>query len=167
MQGKEVKEAKSSHQKKILAVLIDSVLLFLLPFLSVIIEHVEVQSSLNWMLLGKWLVFWTFGFRLFASGIKQASDPSVTVKKSNNEMFTIARELGIANICLGVGGILSLINETWRQIIAILGCLFFGLDTIRCLTNELSSASHKMILLFNLVIFAAFFLYIIFSLKYL
>lgn len=137
--------------------LLDSLLIFLLPLISVMIEHVEIQTPADWRLLGKWFVFWAFGLRLFTSGIKQASNPSLPTKRYDNQVFELTRSLGIVNICLGVGGILSLINETWRPVIAILGCLFFGLNSIRSLTGSLISGSQKLNALSDVLSFVILF----------
>jgi hypothetical protein len=162
MTAKQLRKTNSTQKGDVLYVLIDVIMIVILPLTCSMTEKWVMHVATNWMLLGKWFVFWAFGFRLFTSGIKQASDPSFAVKKSNNDLIEIVRKLGIANICLGTGGILSLINESWRQVIAILGCLFFGLDAIRCLTVGLSSAAQKLLMLFNVVMFVAFLLYVIY-----
>src|SRR5262245_31746973 len=108
----------------------NGLIIFVFPVVCAITEASLSNVPASWKLCGKWFVFWAFGFRLFATGIKQASDPSFSItkiNKNNVELYDMARGLGIANICLGAGGILSLINETWRQVIAIMGCLFFAL----------------------------------------
>lgn len=149
------------RKKASLHVLADMVLFVLLPVISAIAEKAIKPGSLSWMLFGKWFVFWAFGFRLFIAGIKQASDPSLSAKRHNNEIFEMVRGLGITNICLGVGGILSLINETWRQVIAILGCLFFGLNTISCFTGGLTALNQKLTALFSLLVFIILLLYVL------
>jgi hypothetical protein len=83
------------------------------PIVSGIIELVVVGGD-PIQVFGKWWVFWGVGTRLLVAGIVQTSGgarttailggtaPSVQEKQ-------LARELGWANLCLGLAGLLALV----------------------------------------------------------
>jgi hypothetical protein len=109
-------------------------LLIILPVLSVLAEFYFEHVSFGWALAGRWFIFWAMGIRLFTAGISQSSNPSFTARMLNlksEESFIVIRELGFANMSLGVMGIISVINDHWRSLAAICGCLFFGLAAIQ------------------------------------
>lgn len=169
MTGKDLRETNSLKKNTIFYVFFNTAIIFIFPVISIAIEKFSEQASLSWILIGKWFVFWAVGFRLFTAGIKQASDPAFTATKifkiNNKDVYEIVRELGFANICLGIGGILSLINNEWRQIIAILGCLFFGLAGIRHLAGKIITGNQKFAMISDLVIFLILLLYTVYTLR--
>jgi hypothetical protein len=134
--------------RKLNSLLLVSVsLLFVLPLLSITGEIIFEHESFTWMLIGKWFVFWTTGIRLFTAGISQSSNPAFTArifKMKTQESYIVIRELGFANISLGVMGILSVINDHWRILAAIAGSLFFGLAGIQHLFKK-SDSNQEMI----------------------
>lgn len=122
-------------------------ILCVLPLLSVTGEVIFEHESFTWMLVGKWFVFWATGIRLFTAGISQSTNPAFTArifKMKTQESYTVIRELGFANISLGVTGILSVINDQWRIPAAISGCMFFGLAGIQHIFKKPDS-THEMI----------------------
>jgi len=110
-----------------------SVLLFMLvlPVVSTTIDLEIHGLLLNWPLAGKWLIFWAIGVRLFIAGIRQATKPAFTAQQifriSGSESFPVIRELGFANICMGLIAMLSLFQPAWRMPAAASGGLYFGL----------------------------------------
>jgi hypothetical protein len=51
-------------------------LMFVLPVLSVIIEHYNYKEQLSLMnLIGKWFIFWAVWLRLFIAGLRQTINP--------------------------------------------------------------------------------------------
>jgi hypothetical protein len=83
------------------------------PIVSGIIELAVIGGD-PIQVFGKWWVFWGVGTRLLVAGIVQVSGggptsailgsaaPSVQEKQ-------LARELGMANLCLGLAGLLALV----------------------------------------------------------
>ena len=110
-------------------------LLLILPFASLITESFLEKMPMSPGLFVKWFIFWAAGIRLFTAGIKQASNPEFTATKIfrllKPETYVIIRELGFANIALGVMGILSLLNDSWRILAAISCSIFFGLAAVQ------------------------------------
>ncbi len=116
------------------------------------------------MLIGKWFVFWTTGIRLFTAGISQSSNPAFTArifKMKTLESYIVIRELGFANISLGVMGILSVINDHWRILAAITGCLFFGLAGIQHLFKKSDSTNEIIAMIGDLFVMIILLSYLI------
>jgi hypothetical protein len=125
-----------------------SVLLFmlLLPLVSVIINSYQDGLPLNLLLAGKWLIFWAIGVRLFIAGIRQATKPAFTAQQifsiSGSDSFPVIRELGFANICIGLIGIISILQPAWRMPAAMAGGLYFGLAGMPHLLKKLNSKNE-------------------------
>jgi hypothetical protein len=143
-------------------------LLLLLPVLSIAGAFILENEPFGWSLTGKWFIFWAVGMRLFLAGIKQSSDPEYTATKifhmKSTEGFVVIRELGFANISLGVMGILSVINSDWRMIAAITGGLFFGLAGIQHLFKKSDSRNEVIAMVGDLFVFTIMLLYLSFTL---
>jgi hypothetical protein len=105
--------------------------MFVFPLLSVTIEAAVASSTLGVALVGKWFVFWSVGVRLFTAGLSQVLEPEYTANVilglKSGESFLLVRELGFANLAIGLLGILSLPFPTWRLPGALAGCVFYGL----------------------------------------
>ena len=139
-------------------------ILFVLPILSITGEVIFEHESFTWMLVGKWFVFWTTGIRLFTAGISQSSNPAFTArifKMKTQESYIVIRELGFANISLGVMGILSVINDHWRVPAAISGSMFFGLAAIQHLFKKSDSTQETIAMTGDLFVFILLLSYLI------
>jgi len=107
-------------------------LLFVFPVTSVAIDGFALghHSSLLF-LIGKWFVFWAVGVRLFIAGVRQVIQPEFTAKEifeiHESGSLAIVRELGFANLSMGLLGILSLFRAGWIVPAAIVGGLYYGL----------------------------------------
>jgi hypothetical protein len=145
--------------------LFNLILLLILPLLSLIGEHHFEGTPVDWTLFGKWSIFWSIGLRLFLAGTKQASTPEFTAtaifKLKGRESFVIIRELGFANIALGVMGILSVINAEWRLLAAIAGGLYFGMAGIQHLFRRPDSTNEVIALIYDMIVSAGVILYLI------
>jgi hypothetical protein len=139
-------------------------LLFILPVLSIISECIVEKESPDWALIGKWFIFWAIGIRLFTAGIKQSSNPEFTATSifhmKTSESFVVIRELGFANIALGVMGILSVINGNWRILAAVIGGLFFGLAGIQHLFKKPDSRNELIAMIYDLTVLLVILIYL-------
>jgi hypothetical protein len=139
-------------------------LFLIMPLLSVAAEVIFEHASFDWLVIGKWFVFWTVGIRLFTAGISQSSNPAFTAgifKMTTRESYIVIRELGFANISLGVMGILSLINDHWRTLAAITGTMFFGLAGIQHLLKKPDSSNEAIAMIGDLFVMIVLLLYLI------
>jgi hypothetical protein len=136
-----------------------SILLFmlLLPTGCIFWEYIIRRAAFGWPLTGKWFLFWAVGVRLFIAGIRQATNPAFTAKEifhlSGEESFPIIKELGFANICMGLISILSLWYAAWRMPTAVAGGLYFGLAAIMHMTKKPASRNELIALVSDLFIF--------------
>ena len=111
-----------------------SVLLLLLifPLVSIAIEAIRFGHSITDMsLIGAWFVFWAVGIRLFVAGLRQVFQPSFTAVEifeiHEPKAFAIVRELGFANLSIGLLGIGSLWHKGSLIPAAFVGGLYYGL----------------------------------------
>jgi hypothetical protein len=106
-----------------------------LPAVSSVAEHYIDKAAYCWHLVAKWLIFWGAGMRLFTAGLRQAATPEYTaihiLKLKGKESYVVIRELGFANISLGIMGILSVLNDSWRMLAALAGSIFFGFAALQ------------------------------------
>jgi hypothetical protein len=109
-----------------------TLLLFILPVGSVTLEVVMSRQAASLILLtGKWFVFWAAGVRLFVAGMRQMIQPQFTAMEifgvHDRGSLAIVRELGFANLSMGVLGVCSLFRAGWTVPAALAGGLYYGL----------------------------------------
>lgn len=99
-----------------------SVLTFIFPVIGFVCEQLTSQTPMTFELFGKWFIFSAVGLRLFLAGIKQVKNPEFTAKQifhiDSPQSYPILRELGFANICFGLVGIVSIFKPDWRIVSA-------------------------------------------------
>jgi hypothetical protein len=109
-------------------------LMFLLPLASIAAEALASAMPLSAPLVTKWFVFWSVGCRLILAGMKQIYQPAYTARKilglKSDESLILVRELGFANVAMGVLGVLSLFQPPWQLGAALCGGVFYGLAGI-------------------------------------
>jgi hypothetical protein len=115
--------------------------MFLFPIASVLIESVANKNHAGLItLIGEWFVFWAIGVRLFTAGLRQSIKPGLTSEGilgiKGKEVWIIVRELGFANIAIGLAGIIALWKPEWRLAIAFIGGLFLLLDGIQHIASK-------------------------------
>ena len=104
-------------------------LMLALPALSIAIEVARPGAVPIVALVGKWYVFWAVGARLFLAGVRQIAQPSYTAPVilglKSDEVLLVVRELGFANLALGLVGLASLAVPQWRLAAALAGGTFY------------------------------------------
>lgn len=118
-----------------------SLFMFILPLASIAIEAVAGNNHSSIIVLaGKWFVFWAIGVRLFTAGVRQVIKPGLTAGGifgiKGREAWVLVRELGFANVSIGLAGIISLWQPQWRLAAAFAGGLFLLLDGAQHLTSK-------------------------------
>jgi hypothetical protein len=142
-------------------------LLLILPLVSLITESIFEKTPVSPGLFVKWFIFWAAGIRLFTAGITQTSNPAFTATKIfrlKPETYVIIRELGLANIALGVMGILSLLNDSWRMLAAISCSIFFGLAALQHSLRETFGYNELIAALYDAIVCIVLLLYLLFNL---
>ena len=147
-----------------------SMLTFILPAVSYAIELLlaRPQTSASLTGFGKWFIFYAVGFRLLVAGIRQALKPAFTARvifhMESAESYPVIRELGFANLCFGLIGLISLFLPAWRPISAFGSGLYYGLAGLLHALNKDAGINEKFALYTDVVIFI--FLAILFYLYY-
>ena len=142
-----------------------SVLTFVLPLLCPFIEvTLNKAPTFSFELVGKWFIFSAVGLRLFAAGIKQTTNPAFTAKEifhmNSAEALPVVRELGFANLCFGLTGIITLFMPQWRIVSAFASGLYYGIAGLQHLLKKSAGANEKFALVTDILIF--FFLLVYF-----
>ena len=109
-------------------------LMFVLPVASIGLGGGFTHPDTLWPLIGKWFVFWSVGIRLALAGTRQIAQPRYTAETilgiKGDDALVVVRELGFANLSLGIVGIASLHFTSWVQAGALAGAVFYGLAGI-------------------------------------
>ena len=147
-------------------IIVVSALTFILPLgfsVGQILMNKEILFTLS--LLGKWFIFFAVGLRLFLAGIKQTTNPAFTAKEifhiHGEESYPILRELGFANLCFGLIGILSLFLPEWRIVSAFGSGIYYGIAGFQHLLKRSSGLNEKFALITDLFIFLFLLVYFI------
>lgn len=143
-----------------------SILTFVLPLLCPLAEILlNKEKIFSFELLGKWFIFSAVGLRLFAAGIKQTTNPAFTAKEifhiNSQESLPIVRELGFANLCFGITGIISLFMPQWRIVSAFASGLYYGIAGLQHLLKKSAGANEKFALVTDILIFIFLLVYFI------
>lgn len=140
-----------------------TVLTFVIPVIGFLMEILVGTEALTFALFGKWFIFSAVGLRLFLAGIKQVKNPAFTAKEifhlDGPESFPILRELGFANICFGLVGIISLFKPEWRIVSAFASGLYYGIAGLQHAIKRNSALNEKFALITDLIIFAVLLFY--------
>jgi hypothetical protein len=107
-------------------------LLLVLPVASVAAEDVLSHHAFTILFLtGRWFVFWAVGVRLFVAGMRQVIQPRFTAEEifeiHDLKALAIVREVGFANLSMGLLGLCSLVRVGWIVPAALVGGLYYGL----------------------------------------
>jgi hypothetical protein len=137
----------------------------ILPAMSAFAESVmRGERFASAGVLGKWFIFWAVGVRLFSAGIRQVVDPAFTARDifhiENSASHAIVRELGFANICFGVIGIISLFLPQWRIVGAFGSGLFYGIAGFNHLIKKPASLNETIALVSDIFIFLVLLAYV-------
>ena len=139
-------------------------LMAVLPICSILVEALIFKGTADlWMLLGKWFVFWAVGVRQLTAGVRQTAWPRLTAEGvfgiRSKEPWPIVRELGFANLSMGVLGVLSLFVSGLTRPSAIVSGLFFGIAGVAHLVRGKRNFTENVAMVSDLflgVVLAAF-----------
>lgn len=110
-------------------------LMVVLPIVSVVVELLVSGGSADPLTsIGRWFLFWGAGVRLFIAGVSQSLRPQFTAQNILGETTPVAnqlvRELGFANLGMGVAGIAGAWVAGWMVPAAIAPGVFLLLAGI-------------------------------------
>ncbi len=154
----ETKNRKNHSDTNKQYIIVVSILTFVLPAIACIAEHLIYNTALTFTLFGKWFVFSAVGLRLFLAGIRQTTKPSFTAKEifhiEDPDSYPIVVELGFANLCFGLVGIVSLFKPEWRVVSAFASGLYYAFAGLMHWTKKPAGTNEKFALWTDLIIFA-------------
>jgi hypothetical protein len=132
--------------------------MFLAPLGSIYVEHWHLHSAASLIALtGKWFVFWSVGVRLLLAGLRQYFQPSFTARQifhiEGDAALVVVRELGIANICAGIVGVLSLLYPAFVLPSAVYAAIFYGIAGVRHIAEKNRSANETIAMVSDLFVF--------------
>ncbi|MGD0435189.1 MAG: DUF6790 family protein [Bryobacteraceae bacterium] len=135
-------------------------LLFVFPAASVIIEASFSRDAVRFsFLIGRWLVFWAVGVRLFIAGLRQVLQPRFTAAEifgiHDPASFAIVREVGFANLSMGLLGVCTLFRVGWMVPAAIVGGLYYGLAGLGHVFQKSKNAKEYMAMVSDGFVFLA------------
>lgn len=138
---------------------------FVIPVTGFIAEHLTAVVPLTFELYGKWFIFSAVGLRLLVAGIQQTIKPAFTAKEifhiDNPQSFPLVREIGFANLCFGLVGILSLFKPEWRIVSAFASGIYYGLAGLQHAIKKPAGINEKFALWTDVLIFALLLIYFI------
>jgi hypothetical protein len=140
-----------------------AVFMFALPLLSIAAESMASGTALTATIVAKWFVFWAVGWRLLLAGLKQIAQPQFTAKEilglKSDESLILVRELGFANVAIGLLGVASFFQPGWQLGAALAGAVFFGLagttHALRAHRNRLENVAMASDLFVSVVLLGA------------
>lgn len=142
-----------------------SLMTFIIPLAGFVIEHLTCLKPLTFELFSKWFIFSAVGLRLFVAGMQQTVKPAFTAKEifhiNNPEIFPIVRELGFANLCFGLVGIISLYKPEWRIVSAFASGIYYGIAGLQHVIKKSAGANERFALWTDLLIFAVLLIYFV------
>ena len=144
-----------------------SLMTFVIPVIGFLVEQFSTNIPLSFELFGKWFIFSAVGLRLFVAGLQQSIKPQFTAKEifhiHNTESFIIVRELGFANICFGVVGIVSLFKSEWRIVSAVASGLYYAFAGLLHIIKKPISINERFALWTDVFIFTILLAYFCFT----
>jgi hypothetical protein len=104
--------------------------MLILPALSAVVGR-GIEPAAAWIdLVGLWFVFWAVGLRLGLAGARQILRPEFTArdifKLEGEGPLAIVRELGFANLAIGVVGLLTALFPSFVLPAAIYAGIFYA-----------------------------------------
>jgi hypothetical protein len=140
-------------------------LTFIVPTIGFVIERSMSGAQFTFELFSKWFVFSAVGLRLFLAGIRQTTKPEFTAKQifhiNSPDSFPVVIELGFANLCFGLVGLISFFKADWRIVSASASGLYYGLAGLLHLLKKPAGTNEKFALWTDLLIFALLLLYFV------
>lgn len=157
---------ESQNNMKLNKIYLGSVILsmLILPVISILIDPGYRQGAAIMPSMGKWFVFWAIGIRLLAAGIRQVAKPAFTAQEifhiHNVDSQIIVRELGFANVCFGLTGVLSIFIPVWCSAAAFAGGLYMGIAGVYHFIKKPASPNEVIAMVSDIFIFIVLAVYV-------
>jgi hypothetical protein len=128
--------------------------MLLLPVGSIALAVLSAGHALSAALILKWFAIWSVGARLTLAGLRQIIQPRYTAEvilSINHEpSLFLVRELGFANLAIGLAGLASWVFPAWAPAVALSGGVFYALAGINHLLHPHRSRMENIAMLSDL-----------------
>ena len=141
-------------------------LLLVLPLASLLIDRAHAGHTLTALFLtGKWFVFWGVGIRLFIAGLRQTIQPAFTAREifriQDSSAFPVVREIGFANLSMGLLAICTIFRPDWIVPAATVGGLYYGFAGALHLPHKQKNAKENMAMFSDFFIFLVLLVFVV------
>jgi hypothetical protein len=106
------------------------------------------------VVLAKWFVFWGVGVRLVLAGVRQILQPRFIAETilgiKGDDALIVIRELGFANVAIGMLGIVSILLKSWLSPALVAGAVFYGLAGINHAREQHRSRNENIAMVSDL-----------------
>jgi hypothetical protein len=131
--------------------------MFVFPIVSIAIDLLVGNNDAGAItIFGQWFIFWAVGVRLFTAGLRQIIKPNLTSEGilgiKSKEAWQLVRELGFANVSIGLIAIISLWIVAWQPAAALAGGLFLLLAGIEHIPKKHRSFEENIAMVSDLLI---------------
>jgi hypothetical protein len=132
-------------------------LMFVVPIASGLIEIFAFnEGAFGLAPFLRWFVFWPVGVRLTLAGIRQVINPRYTAHTllglEGEDVLFVVRELGFANLGLGIIGIVAIAQAGWVAPAALAGAIFYTLDGLNHLRDKQRTRLQTVAMVSNLFV---------------
>lgn len=140
--------------------------MFVFPVVSIVIDLLLGNNDTGLVaIVGQWFVFWAVGVRLLTAGVRQIIKPNLTSEGilgiKSKEAWQLVRELGFANVAIGLIAIISLWIAAWQPAAALAGGLFLLLAGIEHIPKKHRSLEENIAMGSDLFIGLLLFAYLV------
>jgi hypothetical protein len=147
--------------------------MFVCPIIAICVEKFFFKRESSFQILveliAKWFIFWAVGIRLLTAGFSQAINPVFTgsILNVGEPCFVAIKELGFANISMGLIACLSLFLPTWRKAGGVCGGLYLGIAGFLHISRlaEGINVNESIAMISDLCIFSIVILYLVDSIR--
>lgn len=131
-------------------------LMLVLPIGSIAWDVAVGGHGLAALLVARWFVIWSVGARLFLAGLRQILQPRYTAEVilslKHQESHVLVRELGFANLAIGLSGLASALFPAWTPALALTGGVFYFLAGINHLRQAHRSRLENIAMVSDLFV---------------
>jgi hypothetical protein len=127
------------------------------PAVAIVIDRCVDHAASYPALVAKWFIFFAVGIRLTLAGLRQITKPGFTSREifhiEGEACYPIVRELGFANLCFGLIGIISLFVPAWRIVSCFGSGLYYGLAALSHFIKRSAGPNEMFALVSDVFIF--------------
>lgn len=130
--------------------------MLILPVGSIALDVFAAGGAVSAALVAKWFVIWSVGARLALAGARQIVLPRYTAQVilglKHEESLVLVRELGFANLALGIAGLACWLFPAWVLAVALAGAIFYCLAGVNHVLHPQRSTFENIAMVSDLFV---------------